>query len=69
VYDEVFEPMAAMGSVHVTVTFEEQDGKTRYVMRSVYPSKETRDGVLASGMEKGMRESLDQLDELAASLA
>lgn len=69
VYDEVFEPMAAAGAVRVTATFEEHDGKTRYVIRSVYPSKQVRDGVLASGMEKGMRESMDQLDTLVASLA
>lgn len=69
VYDEIFEPMAAAGSVRVTATFEERDGKTRYVINSVYPSKQVRDGVLASGMEKGMRESMDQLDDLLASLA
>jgi uncharacterized protein YndB with AHSA1/START domain len=64
VYDEIFEPMAALGSAHVSVTFEEHDGKTRYVMRSVYASKQARDGVVASGMEKGMRESMDQLEAL-----
>ena len=43
--------------------------KTDLVAREVYPSKEVRDGVLASGMEGGMRETMDQLDELVASLA
>ena len=33
------------------------------------PSKEVRDFIIASGMEHGMRESMDQLDELAATLA
>lgn len=69
VYEEVFEPMAAAGAVKVTVTFEEKDGKTRMVNHSLYPSKQVRDGVLASGMEHGMREAMDQLDELVASLA
>ncbi len=32
----------------------------------LYPSKEVRDGVLASGMEDGMRETMDQLDELVS---
>jgi uncharacterized protein YndB with AHSA1/START domain len=68
VSDEIFEPMASLGAVRVTVTLEEQDGKTRLVNHSVYPSKQARDAVLASGMEHGMRESMDQLDELVASL-
>ena len=69
VTEEIFEPMAAVGAVKITVTFEERDGKTRFVNHSVYPSKEVRDGVLASGMEHGMKEAFDQLDELVASLA
>lgn len=68
-YEEVFEPMAALGAVQVSVTFEADGGKTRIVHRGVYPSKQVRDGVLASGMEHGMREAMDQLDELVASLA
>jgi hypothetical protein len=32
-------------------------------------SKEALDATLASGMESGMRETLDQLDELAAMLS
>jgi hypothetical protein len=31
------------------------------------PSKELRDTILASGMEHGMGEAWDQLDELVAS--
>jgi uncharacterized protein YndB with AHSA1/START domain/DNA-binding transcriptional ArsR family regulator len=69
VSEEIFEPMAAVGAANITVTFEERDGKTRLVNHSVYPSKEARDGVVASGMEHGMREAFDQLDELVASLA
>jgi uncharacterized protein YndB with AHSA1/START domain len=67
-YEEIFEPMAAAGAVKVTVTFEEEDGKTRMVMHSLYPSPQVRDGILATGMEHGMRESMDQLDALVASL-
>jgi uncharacterized protein YndB with AHSA1/START domain len=51
-----------------TVTFEERDGKTHLVSREVYPSQEVRDMVLASGMEDGMRETMDQLDALVESL-
>lgn len=49
-----------------TVTFEETDGKTRVVLRDLYPSKEAlEDG---SGSTYAMPESLAQLDDLLASL-
>jgi uncharacterized protein YndB with AHSA1/START domain len=54
------------GSV-TTVTFEEQGGKTRLVMHEVYPSKEALDGAIA-GMEGGMHEMFEQLDELLVTL-
>ena len=73
VYTEVFEPTAAGANpneegVIITVTFDERDGKTYVVSRSMCPSKEVRDVIIASGMEHGMREAMDQLDELVASL-
>ena len=52
----------------VTVTFEERDGSTRLVAHDLYPSEEALDSTLASGMEDGMRETFDQLDELVAEL-
>jgi uncharacterized protein YndB with AHSA1/START domain len=66
-YTQVYEPMKAIGAVIVTVTFEEHDGKTHLVSRSLCPSKQVRDGMLGSGMEHGMRETFDQLEELLAS--
>jgi len=74
VYTQAFEPTASgappgAGDLVITVTFDERDGKTRLVERISCPSKEVRDMVLASGMEHGMRETMDQLDELVASLA
>lgn len=69
VYTQIFEPMAESGDVIVTVTFEERDGKTHLVSHERYPSAEVRAGALESGMEPGMREAMDQLDELVASLA
>ncbi len=50
-----------------TVTFEEKGGKTLLVMHELYPSKEALDGALA-GMEGGMRETFEQLDELLVTL-
>lgn len=74
VYTVFFEPTAEGATAPeseaavTTVTFEERDGKTRLVSREVYPSKEVRDMVIATGMEGGMREAMDQLDALVASL-
>lgn len=52
----------------VTVTFDEQQGKTHLVPRSLCPSKEVRDTILASGTEHGMREVIGQLQELVQLL-
>jgi uncharacterized protein YndB with AHSA1/START domain len=68
VYTSVFEPMKAAGESVVTVTFEEQGQVTHLTVHEMYPSKAVLDGVLASGMEHGMRETMDQLDALVASL-
>ena len=50
-----------------TLTFEESGGKTLLVMHELYPSKEALDGALA-GMEGGMHETFEQLDELLVTL-
>jgi uncharacterized protein YndB with AHSA1/START domain len=68
VYTQIFEPFPD-SPVVVTVTFEEHEGRTRLVSHEVYPSKEALDAALASGMESGLRITLDQLDALVASLA
>jgi uncharacterized protein YndB with AHSA1/START domain len=49
-----------------TTTLEQRDGRT--LMRSVssFQSVEDRDGMIASGMERGVRDSGDRLDELLA---
>ena len=50
-----------------TVTFEEKGGKTLLVLHELYPSKEALDGAIA-GMEGGMPEQFEQLDELLVTL-
>jgi uncharacterized protein YndB with AHSA1/START domain len=50
-----------------TVTFEEKGGKTLLVMHELYPSKEALDAAIA-GMEGGMPEMFEQLDELLVTL-
>jgi uncharacterized protein YndB with AHSA1/START domain len=43
------------------------DGRTRLTGHSTYPSQEARDGMIASGMEKGVVEGYERLDELLAT--
>ncbi|WP_433872703.1 SRPBCC family protein [Saccharopolyspora sp. CA-218241] len=50
-----------------TMTFEElAGGRTRLQVLSVVPDFEARDGILASGMDVGVEEGFDKLDELLA---
>jgi uncharacterized protein YndB with AHSA1/START domain len=55
------------GGAVTTVTFEEKGSKTLLVIHELYPSKEALDGVIA-GMEGGMPETFEQLDELLVTL-
>ncbi len=65
---QLFEPMRDAGEAIVTATFTERDGKTELVLVQVFPSKEILDGTIASGMEKGMRITYEQLEQLVASM-
>lgn len=55
-------------AVVTTVTFDEDEGRTRLVVHDRYPSKEALDGAIASGSTAGWSEMLDQLDELLVTL-
>lgn len=58
------------GAVVNTVTFEEADGGATTVrIRTDAGSKEVRDMIAQSGMEGGVREQFEIIEELAASLA
>jgi uncharacterized protein YndB with AHSA1/START domain len=48
------------------LTLEDLGGRTRLVITSVGESVEARDAALASGMETGIREGYEKLDELLA---
>jgi uncharacterized protein YndB with AHSA1/START domain len=52
-----------------TISFEAVEGGTIARGTSHYPSVESRDGHLAAGMESGMVEAYERLDELFASLS
>ena len=68
VLTQLYERMSHAGEAVVTATFEEMQGRTRLTLHQLYPSKEALDGTIASGMERGMRETLEQFDALVASL-
>ncbi|WP_343685065.1 SRPBCC family protein [Asticcacaulis sp.] len=69
VYSQVYEPMADLGEVVITVTLTEADGQTDVRFSELCPSVHVRDGIIASGMESGMRNTFDQLEELVITLA
>ena len=54
--------------VVTTLTFEEEHGRTRLVVRDLYPSKGALDDAIASESIAGWAEMLDQLDELLLEL-
>jgi uncharacterized protein YndB with AHSA1/START domain len=66
--DGIFEPFPDAPAVNTTVLTEE-NGKTRVTVTSVYPSKDIRDMVLKTGMEKGAALSYDRLEDVARELA
>jgi uncharacterized protein YndB with AHSA1/START domain len=49
-----------------TMTFEDLDGRTRLRGHSVFATVEGRDAFIASGMEHGVRASMDRLAEILA---
>jgi len=56
------------GEQVTTVTFEETAGRTRVVVHDRYPSAQALDDAIASGSTSGLPESLQQLDELLATM-
>jgi uncharacterized protein YndB with AHSA1/START domain len=67
VFTEAMEPHPEPGSI-VTTVFTEEKGKTRMTLTGEYPTREVRDMVLASGMERGAAISYDLLEEVSKEL-
>jgi len=71
---EIFEgmpgdqPPPEDGAALNTVTFAEVDGRTTLTILAEHASKEVRDAVIATGMEAGMQDAMDLLEEVARSL-
>jgi uncharacterized protein YndB with AHSA1/START domain len=67
---QTFEWDGMPGHVSVeTAEFEDLGDRTRVVTTSIFHTSEERDGMLGSGMEGGMNETFQRLDELLASRA
>lgn len=67
---EVFEGAGGdEGAPVVTTTFEDLGGRTLMTQSTECHSKEVRDAIIDSGMEGGMQEAMDALEEVAISLA
>jgi uncharacterized protein YndB with AHSA1/START domain len=62
-FDEAWYP----GESLVTTTLVEHSGKTTMTATICYISQEARDGVLKSGMERGLAPSYDRLEDLVTS--
>jgi uncharacterized protein YndB with AHSA1/START domain len=67
VFTEIYQPFPDVESV-VTSVLTEENGKTRLTATCVYPSKDVRDMVLQTGMDKGAALSYDRLEEVAREL-
>ena len=64
---EIYEAFPDIEAVN-TLTLEEHDGVTTMTILSRYPTKEARDGVIASGMEHGLQVSLNRADAILVGL-
>ena len=67
VFTEIFEPFPDAESV-VTSELTEENGQTRLTATCLYPSKDVRDMVAGTGMEKGAAVSYDRLEDLVGEL-
>jgi uncharacterized protein YndB with AHSA1/START domain len=67
VFTEIFEEFPDAVSV-VTTELTEEGGKTRLTATVRYPSREVRDMVLGTGMDRGAGISYDRLEDLVATL-
>jgi uncharacterized protein YndB with AHSA1/START domain len=68
VFTERYE--AIPGSDHITaLKFEERAGSTTMSMRIVHETKAARDGHLSAGMEWGIQDSLDRMEEIVTGAA
>ncbi|MFL5840046.1 MAG: SRPBCC family protein [Thermoleophilaceae bacterium] len=65
---QTFEWEGLPGHVSIeTADFEDLGDRTKVITTSLFHTQDERDGMLASGMERGLNETYARLDELLAS--
>jgi uncharacterized protein YndB with AHSA1/START domain len=64
---EVYERMPEAEALN-TLTLTEADGKTTLTVLAQHATKEHRDAHIESGMEDGLQDAMDLLEEVAVSL-
>jgi len=67
VFTEIFEPVPQAGSLN-TLTFVEKDGHTMLTILTEHANKSNRDAHINSGMEAGMQDAMDLLEQVVSSL-
>jgi uncharacterized protein YndB with AHSA1/START domain len=68
VYTEIYEAVPGAGAL-TTVTFAEHAGRTTVTILVDHETKANRDAHVNSGMEGGLQDALDLLEDVATSLA
>jgi uncharacterized protein YndB with AHSA1/START domain len=69
VFTETYEGMPEAGATTNILTLTEKDGRTTLTLLIEHPTQETRDMHINSGMEAGMQEAMDHLEQIAVALA
>ena len=68
VYEGAWQPGEPEQGTVDTVTFSEAAGRTTLTILVEAPSKEIRDAIIESGMEAGLQDALDLLEQVAVDL-
>ena len=68
VYEGAPQPDGVEEGTLNTFTLAEADGRTTMTVLVQAPSKEIRDAIIESGMEAGMQDAMDLLEQVAVSL-
>ena len=68
IYEGAWQPGEPGQGTLNTTTFSETDGRTTLTILVDAPSKELRDAIIESGMEEGLQDALDLLEQVANSL-
>lgn len=69
VFTQIYDvPLISEHEVVVTTILTERNGRTTLAQRLLFDTIESRDGMIASGMEWGQAQSFERLDEFLADM-